>query len=99
PRTGKREPDPACDRVDQPGIDLDLADRADGPAPRLARDPLQLNRGLAEHERRIEPEVHRRRARVVAAAVDDDVCVHVAGYRLDDADPITRVLEDPRLLD
>ena len=47
----------------------------------------------------VEPEVHRRRARMVAAAVDDRVGVDVAGDRRDDADPVPRVLQHAGLLD
>ena len=36
---------------------------------------------------------------MVAAAVDDDVGVHVAGDRGHDADPVAGVLEHARLLD
>ena len=36
---------------------------------------------------------------MVAAAVDDDVLVHVAGDRGDDADAVARVLEHARLFD
>ena len=90
---------PARDRVDQPGVDLDLADGADGASPRVPRQPLQLERRLGQHQRRVEPEIHRRRAGVVAAPVDDDVGVDVAGDRVDDADPVAGVLEDAGLLD
>ena len=87
------------DRVDDPRLDLDLADRADGSLAGLPRQPLELEDRLGQRQRRVEAEVHRRRAGVVAASVDDDVGVHVAGDRGDDADPVARVLEHAGLLD
>ena len=85
--------------VDQPRLELDLADRADRALAGRAREPLELEDALGGDDARVEPEVHRRRARVVGAALDRDVGVHVAGDRRDDADPVARVLEDARLLD
>jgi hypothetical protein len=95
----EREAHPVRDRVDETRLDLDLADRPDGAVAGRVRQPLELGDRLGERQRRIEPQVHRRRARVVAAAVDDDVRVHVACDRVDDADPVAGVLQDAGLLD
>ena len=54
----------------------------DRPLARLARQPLELEDRLGEGSVGVEAEVHRRRAGVVAAAVDDDVRMDVAGDRL-----------------
>ena len=95
----EREADAAGDRVDDPGLDLDLTDGPNGPLTGLPCQALELEDRLGHGYGRIETEVHRRRPGVVAAAVDHDVTVHVAGDRRDDADAIARVLEHPRLLD
>ena len=78
---------------------LDLADGADRPLACGAGKPLELEDALGDHGARVEPEVHRRRAGVVAPPVDDDVRVDVAGDPVHDADPVAGVLEDARLLD
>ena len=95
----EREADAARDRVDDSRVDLDLADRAHRSLPGLAREPLELDDRLGQRQRRVEAEVHRRRAGVVAATVDDDVRVHVAGDGGDDADAVAGVLEHAGLLD
>ena len=73
------------------------ADRSLAPRARASRSSSRTV--SASDQRRVEPEIHRRRAGVVAAAVDDDVRVDVAGDGVDDADPVAGVLEHPRLLD
>jgi hypothetical protein len=79
--------------------DLDLPDGADRGVAGGPREALQLEDRLGEHRRRVEPEAHRRRSGVVAAAVHDDVRVNVAGDRPHDPDPVARVLQDTGLLD
>ena len=91
--------DGAGDRVDEPWIDVDLADRADGPVAGFAREALQLESRFGEHEGWVEAQVHRRRSRVVASSVDEHVGVDVAGDRVDDPDPVPRVLKHTGLLD
>ena len=67
------------------------------PAARASRSSSAID--SAERQRRVESQVHRRRARVVAAAGHDDVGVDIAGDRVHDPDPVAGVLEDARLLD
>ena len=95
----EREADPLRDRVDQTGMHLDLTDGADRALAGRARQPLELEDALGHDEAGVEPEVHRRRAGVVAAPVDGDVGVDVAGDRGHDPDPVAGVLEHPGLLD
>ena len=78
---------------------LDLADRADRALPCGAHEPLELEDRVGERQPGVEPEVHRRRTRVVAAAVHGRVGVHIAGYRRHDPDPVPRVLQHACLLD
>src|ERR1700716_4015376 len=68
------------------------------PPARASGEPLQLDRSLRQNQRGIEPEIHRCRTGVVAAAVDEDVRVDVAGDRVHYADPVAGVLGHPRLL-
>ena len=95
----EREADALRDSVDQARRHLDLADRPHGSRTGVAGQPLELEHALRQHRRRVETEVHGRGARVVAAAVDGHVSVHVAGDGADDADAVAGVLEHPRLLD
>ena len=99
PTRVEREPGAAGHDVDDPRLELDLADRADGPVAGLAREPLHLEDHPGGHRRDVEPEVHGRRAGVVGAALEDDVGVDVAGDRRHDAEAVARVLEDAGLLD
>ena len=87
------------DHVDQARMHLDLADRADRALPCGAHEPLELEDRVGERQPGVEPEVHRRRTRVVAAAVHGRVGVHIAGDRRHDPDPVPRVLQHACLLD
>ena len=69
------------------------------PVAGFGREALQLERRLGEHEGWVETQVHRRRSRVVASSVHEHVGVDVAGDRVDDPDPVPRVLQDTGLLD
>ena len=69
------------------------------PVPAVAREPLELEDGLRHHRGRVEPEVHRRGAGMIAAAVHCHVRPVHPGDRVDDADPVPRVLQDAALLD
>src|SRR5918995_546589 len=95
----EREPRLSRDDVDDPRLELDLADRADGAVPRLPRQPLDLEDDLRGRGRDVEAEVHRRRAGVVGPSLHPDVRVDVAGDRVDDADAVAGVLEHTSLLD
>ena len=67
----EREAHAGGDRVDQTGLDLDLADRADRATAGCPREPLELEHRLGEDGGRVEAEVHRRGAGVVAAALHE----------------------------
>src|SRR5262249_44782250 len=95
----EREADALGNRVDDPGVHLDLADGADRSLAGGACEPLELEDALGDDRAGIEAEVHRRRAGVVAAAVYDDVGVDVAADRPHDRDPVAAVLQHARLFD
>ena len=88
------------DRVDQ-SRDRPRSRRRCRPCPGRPRAASRSSSRIdsASDGGRVEAEVHRRRAGVVAAAVDDDVRVHVAGDRGHEPDPVAGVLEHARLLD
>ena len=51
------------------GLELDLADRGDRPVAGGTGEPFQLEDALGEHERRVEPEAHRRRTRMICSSL------------------------------
>ena len=99
PADVEREANLGGNGIDDPRVDLDLADRPHRALAGGRGETLELDDRLGEGEGRVEPEVHRRGPGVVPAAVDDHVGVDVAGDRGDEADPVAGVLEHARLLD
>ena len=71
----------AGDDVHRVRLDLDGADRRDGAVARAARHVQDEARRVDE---RVVARVHRRRARVVGAPLEDDLAARLAGDRRDD---------------
>ena len=99
PRMSSENRTLAGDRVDEPRVDLDLADRADRPLPGGGREPLELEHRLGERRaagRAGGPSASRRRGRPGPRRGRRRGRSRRSRSR---PDPLARVLQNARLLD
>src|SRR5262245_29876440 len=87
------------DHIHEIRIELDAADRALLIAANLLCQAMHQRDDLARNQRRIVPQMHRRRAGMAGAAGDGDLGPDHSGDTFDRSDGAVFVLEDRTLLD